>query len=101
MNMQRTQRRSLVVVGSMICQFCVGMLYSWSVFQTPIAQLQGWDPGAVSLTFSISTFMLPVAMIAAGVLLPRWGPRRVAALGGVVVTIGLLIASQAHSLGIL
>lgn len=101
MNMQRTQRRSLVVVGSMICQFCVGMLYSWSVFQTPIAQLQGWDPGAVSLTFSISTFMLPVAMIAAGVLLPRWGPRRVAALGGVVLTIGLLIASQAHSLGIL
>lgn len=63
MKQTHPQRRVLVVIGSIICQFCVGMLYSWSVFQTPISQMFGWDTGAVSLTFSISTFMLPVAMI--------------------------------------
>ena len=66
MKQTHPQRRVLVVIGSIICQFCVGMLYSWSVFQTPISQMFGWDTGAVSLTFSISTFMLPVAMIVAG-----------------------------------
>ena len=98
MKQTHPQRRVLVVIGSIICQFCVGMLYSWSVFQTPISQMFGWDTGAVSLTFSISTFMLPVAMIVAGLLLPRRGPRWVASLGGIILAIGLLIASQSHSL---
>ena len=95
------QHRSPVVIGAMICQFCAGMLYSWSVFQTPIAQQFGWDASAVALTFSISTFLFPVAMTVAGMFLPRWGPRRVALLGGVVLAAGLLIASQARSLPVL
>lgn len=41
MKQTHPQRRVLVVIGSIICQFCVGMLYSWSVFQTPISQMFG------------------------------------------------------------
>ena len=95
MKQTHPQRRVLVVIGSIICQFCVGMLYSWSVFQTPISQMFGWDTGAVSLTFSISTFMLPVAMIVAGLLLPRRGPRWVASLGGIILAIGRIVGETA------
>ena len=74
MKQTHPQRRVLVVIGSIICQFCVGMLYSWSVFQTPISQMFGWDTGAVSLTFSISTFWVLGAWSDAGCLRPPRAP---------------------------
>lgn len=94
-------RRWEVVVGALVCQFCVGMLYSWSVFQNPIVTYFGWETSAVSLAFSISTFMMPIAMIVGGILLPKWGPGKVAKLGGLILTIALLITSNMKSLPVL
>lgn len=97
----KEQNRWLIVLGGIICQFCVGMLYSWSIFQKPIQDLFGWTTSQVSLTFSISTFMLPIAMIVGGELLEYIGPKKVAFLGGVILCIGLCVASQTKSISML
>lgn len=91
-------RRYWVVLGGIICQFCVGMLYSWSIFQNSIAELFGLTKGQVSVTFSISTFMLPLAMIVGGQALPKQGPKKVALAGGILLSIGLFLASYANNI---
>ncbi len=90
-----------VVVGGIICQFCAGMLYSWSIYVNPIIETHGWERGDVSLTMSIATLIIPIIMIPAGKLLPKMGPTKVALIGAVSLTLGLVISGLTASLPLL
>ena len=90
-----------VVIGGIICQFCAGMLYSWSIYVNPIMETHGWERGAVSLTMSIATLIIPIIMIPAGKLLPKMGPTKVAMIGAVSLTLGLVISGLTASLPLL
>lgn len=90
-----------VVIGGIICQFCAGMLYSWSIYVNPIIETHGWERGSVSLTMSIATLIIPIVMIPAGKLLPKMGPTKVALIGAVSLTLGLIISGISTSLPLL
>lgn len=96
-----TVNRWRVVLGAVIVQFCLGALYTWSVFQKPIQEMFGWSPSEVSLAFSINLAIIPILMIFAGRLLPKLGPTRMVLLGASVLSLGLIISSRTTSLGIL
>jgi len=87
-----------VVAGGVIVQFCMGALYTWSVFRNPIQEMFGWDTTEVSLAYTINLAMIPVMMIVAGRFVPKFGPTKMAILGGAVLSAGLIIASQTTSL---
>lgn len=87
-----------VVLGGIICQYCAGMLYSWSIYVNPLVTLHGWTKSSVTLTMSITTLLIPCFMILAGKLLPRHGPTRVALAGAAFLTAGLVVSSFAASL---
>lgn len=93
--------RWLVVLGGIICQFCAGMLYSWSIYVNPLVELHGWQKGAVTLTMSITTLLIPIFMIVASRLLAKLGPTKVVLLGAISLTAGLIISSFANSLPVL
>ncbi len=93
--------RWLVVVGAVIVQFCLGALYTWSVFQKPIQEAFGWSAPDVSLAFSINLAMIPFFMILAGRQLNRFGPTKMVIAGALVLSTGLFIASQTSSLAML
>ncbi|MBQ4347109.1 MAG: OFA family MFS transporter [Firmicutes bacterium] len=90
-----------VVIGGIICQFCAGMLYSWSIYVNPLIETHGWERSAVSLTMSITTLLIPILMIFAGKILPKKGPTFTAMVGAVALTLGLIISSFANSLPVL
>lgn len=90
-----------VVIGGIICQFCAGMLYSWSIYVNPIMEANGWERGSVSLTMSIATLLIPITMIPAGKLLPKLGPTKVAMIGAISLTLGLAISGLTASLPLL
>ncbi len=96
-----SMERWRVVLGGIICQFCAGMLYSWSIYVNPIMEANGWDRGSVSLTMSIATLLIPITMIPAGKLLPKMGPTRVALIGAISLTLGLVISGLTVSLPLL
>jgi OFA family oxalate/formate antiporter-like MFS transporter len=98
---EKLYNRWLVVVGGLIVQFCLGALYTWSVFQKPIQEIFGWSTTQVSLAFSINLAFIPVLMIFAGRLLPKFGPTKMVIAGATVLSCGLLIASRTSSLGML
>lgn len=80
-------------------QVALGAVYAWSVFRIPLAKQFGWSISEVTLTFTISIFVLGIAAFFGGLWLNRKGPRVVALTGGVLYGLGVFLASfSAHKL---
>lgn len=93
--------RLQVLLGGILCQFCAGMLYSWSLYVTPLVETHSWDKSAIGLTFSIATLLIPIVMIFAGKLMPKLGPTKTALIGAGLLSLGLVVSSFATSLPML
>ena len=96
-----TDRRWLIVVGTIIVQMGLGTIYTWSLFNQPLVDLFGWKLNSVAFTFSITSLALALATLFAGKLQDRWGIRRLITCAGIVLGAGLMISSQVSSLWML
>lgn len=93
--------RWLIVLGTIIVQMGLGTIYTWSLFNQPLADRFGWNVSSVAITFSITSFALAFATLFAGRLQERMGLRRLIRIAGVVLGLGLMLSSQASSLTML
>jgi len=89
----RTMNRWMIATAGVFLQIALGAVYAWSVFRTPLAKQFGWSIPEVTLTFTISIFMLGIAAFFGGLWLNRRGPRVVALTGGVLYGLGVFLAS--------
>jgi len=90
--MESRSRWSIAVAG-VLMQMALGAVYAWSVFRTPLANQFGWTIPQVTLTFTISIFLLGVSAFPGGLWLNRKGPRVVAMTGGILYGSGVFLAS--------
>jgi MFS transporter, OFA family, oxalate/formate antiporter len=96
--MQSTNRWVIATAGIFL-QIALGAVYAWSVFRIPLARQFGWSIPQVTLTFTISIFVLGVAAFFGGLWLNHHGPRVVALTGGILYGLGVFLASfSAHGL---
>ena len=94
----RTNNRWVIAVAGVFFQIALGAVYAWSVFRAPLAKQFGWSISEITLTFTISIFVLGFAAFFGGLWLNRKGPRIVALTGGVLYGLGVFLASFSHSL---
>jgi MFS transporter, OFA family, oxalate/formate antiporter len=86
----------------------LGILYTWSVFKGAIKTSidKGgpgaftWDPASLNDPYAICCLVFAFAMILAGKCQDKFGPRVTAFMGGILVSIGLLLISQTTSYGV-
>ena len=90
--------RWLVVVGGVLMNLALGVIYAWSVFVAPFDADFGWSRTQVSVVFTIAILSVGSWFVVAGFLQDRYGPRRVAAAGGILYALGFVLASQTESL---
>lgn len=90
------KRRWGIAVAGIGLQIALGAVYAWSVFRVPLAKQFGWSISEVTLTFTISIFMLGIAAFFGGLWLNRKGPRVVALTGGVLYGLGVFLASFSY-----
>lgn len=92
-------KRWLVIVGAILIQLSLGSLYSWSVFVRPLlVAFPGSTSTQVSLPFTVALATFSITMVFAGMWQDRIGPRIVATVGGLVLGLGNILASQATRL---
>src|SRR3981189_3421790 len=94
----RTNNRWVIAIAGVFFQIALGAVYAWSVFRTPLAKQFGWSISQITLTFTISIFVLGFAAFFGGLWLNRKGPRIVALTGGALYGLGVFLASFSHSL---
>ncbi|MEH7086302.1 OFA family MFS transporter [Neobacillus drentensis] len=97
----RTDRRWLIVLGTIIVQMGLGTIYTWSLFNQPLVELFHWKLNSVAITFSITSFALAFSTLFAGKLQDKWGLRRLIGVAGLVLGAGLILSSQVSSLWML
>ncbi|WP_028593449.1 L-lactate MFS transporter [Paenibacillus assamensis] len=93
--------RWIIVLGTIIIQMGLGTIYTWSLFNQPLADKFGWELSSVSITFSITSFALAFATLFAGKIQDRIGIRNLTMISGAVLGAGLIASSQVSSLWML
>src|SRR3984885_12182177 len=94
-----TPNRWLIALAGVFVQLALGAVYAWSVFRVPLAKQFQWSISQVTLTFTISIFVLGISAFFGGLWLNRQGPRIVAVTGGALYGVGVFLASfSAHKL---
>jgi len=71
----------------------LGILYTWSVISKGAQKEWGWTATEASWPYSIACLVFSLIMVLAGRMQDRIGPRIVATIGGVLVGIGMVVAS--------
>jgi OFA family oxalate/formate antiporter-like MFS transporter len=91
-HMSNTSRWGIAAAGFLL-QMALGAVYAWSVFRVPLAKQFHWSIEEVTLTFTISIFVLGVSAFFGGLWLNKRGPRVVALTGGFLYGLGVFLAS--------
>ncbi|GAB6166044.1 OFA family MFS transporter [Thermostilla marina] len=89
----RLMNRWWVVVGAVVIQLCLGVIYAWSVF-TPVLTEAPYSFTKVQtqVIFSVGLAVFALVMILGGQLQSKFPPRLVAIAGGVLLGAGYILA---------
>lgn len=93
--------RWLLIPMGMMILMCLGSVYSWSIFRTPLEAELGLSASASLLPFTFALVSYAAVMPIAGFFIPRIGTRLMTALGGAVVGAGYILSSFANNVGML
>src|SRR5437868_14037788 len=89
----KTPNRWTIAIAGVFLRIALGAVYAWSVFRVPLSQQFGWSISQVTLTFTISIFVLGFAAFFGGLWMNRTGPRTVALTAAAFYGLGVFLAS--------
>jgi MFS family permease len=88
----------MVAAGALMGCVAIGSVFSLAVFLQPMSDATGWSRTGVSSAMTIVFLTMGIASFGWGALTDRFGPRIVVLSGGVLLGLGLWLASRAESL---
>ncbi|MFC1992895.1 MFS transporter [Chloroflexota bacterium] len=90
-----------VVGASFVITFYTGgiVFYGFTAVFEPIADEMGWSYTQISLAASLRGLEMGILAPLTGILVDRWGPRRLVFIGALFTAVGLVFLSQTTSIG--
>ncbi|MCL6449525.1 MAG: OFA family MFS transporter [Armatimonadetes bacterium] len=88
----------IVTFCGMGVNLALGVLYTWSVFAAALIDQLNWSKTQSSLPYTVACVVFAIIMVPAGRLVDRYGPKWIAALGGIFCGAGLLICGLTSTL---
>jgi len=82
-----------VTFAGMGINLALGVLYTWSVISKGVPKEWAWSEADKSWPYSIACLVFSLIMVPAGRMQDRIGPRIVATIGGMLVGLGMVLAS--------
>lgn len=91
--------RWVILVAAILVQLAIGSVYAWSVFAKALQSEEafGWSKPKAALPFSVVIGMIFVGSYIGGRIQDNRGPRTVAMAGGVIYSVGVILASFASN----
>lgn len=97
MNKANSHRWFIAIMGTLL-QVVLGTVYAWSFFQKPIITEYGWSNVETMWIFSSAILFLGLSAAIGGMILPKYGPRKLASAGAFLYGLGYLISAYAMHL---
>ena len=99
MNAANTQyTRWLTLIGTIITQFALGSVYTWSLFNSSLANKLDEPVSQVAFSFGLLSLGLALSSSVAGKLQERFGVKRVTMASGILLGVGFFLTAHANSL---
>ncbi|MFM1941899.1 MAG: hypothetical protein RI897_881 [Verrucomicrobiota bacterium] len=92
-----TNRGWTVTFAGTGINLALGVLYTWSVISKGVPAEWEWSETDKSLPYAIACLVFCLIMVPAGRMQDKTGPRIVATIGGILVGLGLILASRTTS----
>ncbi len=87
----------VVTLAAVGINLALGILYSWSVISKAIPADWNWTEQQKSWPYAIACLVFSIMMVPAGRLQDKFSPRWVATFGGLLVGLGMILASRGNS----
>ncbi len=83
-----------VTLAGLGINLALGILYTWSVISKAITKEWQWKEADAAWPYAIACLTFAILMVPAGRLQDKAGPRLVATIGGLLVGLGMIVASM-------
>ncbi len=95
---QKVRNRWIVVIGAILIQLALGTIYSWgtmTVFVSPyLNSTMSLNPSIIRevtvYIFGVGLLSFAITMVFAGKLQQKYGPKKIAILGGILIGVGVI-----------
>ncbi len=92
------KKRIMTLIGTVITQFALGSVYTWSLFNAQLAGKLGEPISRVAFTFGILTLALAVASSLSGKVQERFGIRKSTIGAGLLLGVSFFLTAHSSSL---
>jgi MFS family permease len=96
--MKRNYGWVVVAAGAVMGCVAIGSTFSLAVFLQPMSEATGWSRTGVSSAMTIVFLTMGIGGFGWGALTDRFGPRLVVLSGGILLGLGIALASRAATL---
>ena len=90
--------RWLTLIGTIITQFALGSVYTWSLFNSALSDKLGAPVSQVAFSFGLLSLGLAISSSVAGKLQERFGVKRVTMASGILLGLGFFLTAHSSSL---
>ena len=99
------KKRWLILIASCFVTLCIGSLYAWSAFASPmgayLSECAGYEIASLAIVFTIANAVGPITMISGGFINDKLGPKGILLVGGLLFGAGMICSGFAKSVGML
>lgn len=97
--------RWIILAFSCLVAMCIGSLYAWSAFASPmgvyLSECAGYEIASLAIVFTVANAVSPITMISGGFINDKLGPKMILLVGGVLFGAGMILSGFAKSVGML
>ncbi|MEB3606381.1 MFS transporter [Escherichia coli] len=88
----------LTLIGTIITQFALGSVYTWSLFNGALSAKLGAPVSQVAFSFGLLSLGLAISSSVAGKLQERFGVKRVTMASGILLGLGFFLTAHSNNL---
>ncbi|MGL4672651.1 MFS transporter, partial [Cetobacterium sp.] len=98
------KRRERYIISGLVMFLCMGTIYSWGVFQTPLRQTletlygEKISPTLISMPYTTFLFCYAFSMPVAGLFIKKINPKILAIAGSLLISLAWILAGYATSI---
>jgi OFA family oxalate/formate antiporter-like MFS transporter len=89
----KVRNRWIVVIGAILIQLALGTIYSWGTLTIFVSPYLNEIKEVTVFIFGVGLLTFAITMIFAGQLQQKYGPKKIAILGGILMGYGVILSA--------